>query len=137
MGSLTIKRPVLLKAIVTEKLKEELNAELQEAADQADVRIQQLEFTSKRYIQELQKSNIQQAMGLRQQVQAEQQKQESIKQQLLGQQKQIGELELGSEFLRGTLEGIVEVREGDDLGQVLGGAEILVKDDIVVEVRGA
>ena len=137
MGSLTIKRPVLLKAIVTERLKEELKAELQEAADQADVKIQQLEFTSKRYIQELQKTNIQQAMALRQQVEAEQQKHENVKQQLLEQQKQIEELELDTEFLRGSIEGVVDVKEGDDLSQIMGGAEMVVKDNIVVEVRGA
>ena len=137
MGSLTIKRPVLLKTIVTEKLKEELTAELQEAADQADVKVQQLEFTSKRYIQELQKSNIQQAMALRQQVEAEQQKHQNVKQQLLEQQKQVQELALDSEFLRGTLEGNVDVKEGDDLSQIMGGAEIVAKDNIVIEVRGA
>ncbi len=136
MGTLTIKRPVLLKAIVTEKLKAELQAELQQAADQADIRIQQLEFTSKRYIQELQKTDIQQAMALRQQLQAEQQKNEQAKQQILERKRQIEELELDSEFVRGTLEGLVDVKEGDDLGKIMS-AEIVVKDDIIVEVRGA
>lgn len=137
MGTITIKRPVILKAIVTEKLKEELKAELQQAADHADIRIQQLEFTSKRYIQELQKTDIKQAMALRQQVQAEQQKNEQTKQQILEKKRQIEELELDSEFVRGTLEGLVDVKEGDDLGKIMSGAEIVVKDDIIVEVRGA
>ncbi len=135
MDTITIKRPVILKAIVTEKLKEELQAELQQAADQADIRIQQLEFTSKRYIQELQKTDIKQAMALRQQVQAEQQKNEQAKQQILERKRQIEELELDSEFVRGTLEGFVDVKEGDDLGKIMS-AEIVVKDDIIVEVRG-
>ena len=76
-------------------------------------------------------------MGLRQQVQAEQEKQETIKRQLAEQQGQIAELEIGAEVVRGTLEGLVDVKEGDDLGQILSGAEIVVKDDVIVEVRGA
>jgi len=44
-------------------------------------------------------------------------------------------LELGSEYPRGTLEGTVELAEGEDLLEKLGGCQIVVKDGVVVEIR--
>ena len=45
------------------------------------------------------------------------------------------ELEDGTEVVRGTLESLVEVDVGDDLSEILGGLEIVTKDDLVVEIR--
>ena len=44
-------------------------------------------------------------------------------------------LDNGAEVIRGTLESDVEVNEGDDLSVLLGGTEIVTKDDIVIEIR--
>jgi hypothetical protein len=44
---------------------------------------------------------------------------------------------LGTEFPRGTIEGVVDINQGDDLFKKLGGSQIVVKDGIVVEVREA
>ena len=44
-------------------------------------------------------------------------------------------LEIGSEYPRGTLEGLVEIKEGDSLFEKLGSSEIVIKDGVVVEVR--
>ena len=43
---------------------------------------------------------------------------------------------IGSEFVQGPLEGPVTVAIGDNLYKKVGGAEIIVKDGIIQEIRG-
>ncbi|MGD9495622.1 MAG: YlqD family protein [Armatimonadota bacterium] len=133
--SVTVKRDVILRAIVTEALKEELDAEFTEAIDQVDRRITQLDIGARQYVTELQRSDIQQAMAVRQQIEAEKRRYRQVKDELIQRQRRVQELELGSEVIRGTLEGHAELRVGDNLQTVLRGVEVVVKDDEVVEIR--
>lgn len=133
--SVTIKRDVILRAIVTEKLKEQLDEEFEEAIGQIDQRITQLDIGARQYITEMQRSDIQQAMALRQQIEAEKRRMRQAKDQLIQRQRAIAELELGSEIIRGTLESEAEISVGDNLQTALRGVEIVVKDDEVVEIR--
>ena len=45
-------------------------------------------------------------------------------------------LQIGTEFVQGPLEGPVHVSIGDNLYKKVGGAEIIVKDGIIQEIRG-
>lgn len=134
MGVL-IKRTVILRAIVTDELKKQVTEELQGAADEIDQRVQQLDFSTKAYITDLQRADLQRAMAVRKQIEAEKQKQNDLRDALLERKAQVGVLENGQEVIRGTLESFVEVNEGDDLAIILGGTEILTKDELVVEIR--
>jgi seryl-tRNA synthetase len=135
MALVTIKRNILLKAIVTETLREEVAGELQEAADQIAQRIQELDAAGRRYITDLQRTDLQRAMALRQQVEAEKKKQEEVRERLLERKEQVSQWKDGDEVVRGTIEGTVEVKEGDNLAVLLGGTELVVKDDIVTRIR--
>jgi predicted nuclease of restriction endonuclease-like (RecB) superfamily len=133
--SVTIKRTVILRSIVTEKLKSELHEELQTAIKEIDARISQLEIGTRAYITDLQRSNIQQAMAVKKQVEAEKAKQTDMREELSVRDKMVQELELDKEIVRGQLESQVEVNVGDNLGELLGGVEVVTKDDIVVDIR--
>jgi len=135
MATLTLKRPVSYVVLVTPAFKEEISKELQEAADQVQAQIDRMEFEAKRYLADLQRTNLSQAIALRDQIEAEKRKQEKVKEELLAKLQEVRNLPEGAEFLRGTLEGVVQVKVGDDLKQVLGQAALVVKDDIVVEIR--
>ncbi|MGE5532147.1 MAG: YlqD family protein [Bacteroidota bacterium] len=135
MAGVLIKRNVILRAIVTDQLKEQVSTELQAAADEVEQRVQQLDFSTKAYITDLQRADLQRAMAVRKQIEAEKQKQTELRDALLERKAQVAELENGQEVVRGTLESFVEIKEGDDLAVLLGGTEIVSKDDIVVEVR--
>lgn len=135
MMGVVINRNVILRSIVTEQLKTQLKEELQSSIDEIDQQIRQIDFRTQPYITELQRSNIQQAMAVRGQIEQEKERQRSVREALLGRMKQVEELELGEEVIRGTLESQVEVEEGDNLAEVLGGREIVTKDDVVVEIR--
>ena len=133
--SVTVKRTVILRSIVTEKLKSELHEELQTAIKEIDTRITQLEIGTRAYITDLQRSNIQQAMAVKKQVEAEKAKQQDLREELSVRDKMVQELELDQEIVRGQLESQVEVNVGDNLGLLLGGVEVVTKDDLVVDIR--
>ena len=135
MAGVLIKRNVILRAIVTDQLKEQVSTELQAAADEVEQRVAQLDFSTKAYITDLQRADLQRAMAVRKQIEAEKTKQTDLRDALMERKAQVAELENGQEVVRGTLESFVEINEGDDLTVLLGGTEIVSKDDIVVEIR--
>ena len=137
MSSLTVKRSISVQVIVTEEFKSELKEELQQADDATQRRIDQMEFQSRRFLADLQRSDLTQAMNARRQIEAERRRHEALKQDIQRQLEEAENLALGSEYPRGTLEGVVEVRAGDDLFKKITGSEIVVKDGVIVEVREA
>jgi regulator of protease activity HflC (stomatin/prohibitin superfamily) len=135
MPSLTVNRSIAVQVIVTEKFKEELKTELQAAADASQQRIDQMEFQSRRFLADLQRTDLSQAMSARRQIEAERNRQEALRQDILRQLEEADKLELDSEYPRGTLQGVVDLNEGDDLIQKLSGGQIVIKDGLIVEVR--
>jgi hypothetical protein len=135
MSSITLKRSIGVQVVVTEQFKEELKAELQEAAEATQRRIEQMELQSRRFLADLQRTDLTQAMSARRQLEAERRRHEALRQDILKQIEEAEKLEIGSEYPRGTLEGQVECSEGDDLFKKLTGSQIVIKDGIVVEVR--
>lgn len=132
-----LKRQVLLKAVVTDRLKEELIQSVEEAIARVVEEQDELDRQSRRLMLELQRTDMNRAMAFRQQLEAEKRKREDLKAALQEQRQAYEALELGTEFERGTLESDVEVKIGDNIQAKLGQAEILVEDDIVKEIRDA
>jgi type I restriction-modification system DNA methylase subunit len=130
-----LNRQVVLKAVVTPQLKESLIAEVQEAIARVNETQDQLEVQSRRVMLELQRTDLNRAMAFRQQLDAEKRKHTDLKEELDEWLKEYQELEMGTEFVRGVLEGTVEVSQGDNLREKLGQAEILTEDDLIKEIR--
>jgi len=137
MGSVTVKRSIGVQVIVTESFKAELKAELEEAAQTAQRRMDQMEMQSRRVLADLQRTDLTQAMSARRQIEAEVRRHQALKDDISRQLEEAEKLELGSEYPRGTLEGVVDLTEGDDLIKKLSGAQIVIKDSVIVEVREA
>lgn len=135
MGTLTVKRSVAVHVIVTDEFKEELKTELRQAAETAQQRIDQMEFQSRRFLADLQRNDLTQAMGARRQIEAEKRRQDGIRRDIEEQLEQADKLEVGSEYPRGVVEGFVEIKEGDNLLQKLSESQIVIKDGVVVEIR--
>lgn len=130
-----LKRQILLKAIVTEKLKQDLHDSVTEAIKRVEEEQEELERQSRRLMLELQRTDLNRAMAFRQQLDAEKRKRDDLKAALQEQLNEYASLTMGEEITRGTLEGDVEVKVGDNLEQKMGQAEIVVEDDIVKEIR--
>jgi len=130
-----LKQTVLLKVIVTEEFRKELLEKLREAVKEIDLGVEQLETQGRRYLLGMDPQNIQQMMALRQEIEEEKRKQELVKAQLNEKIKEVESLPLGSEYLQGTMEGMVEVKVGDNLFQKVARQEIVIKDGIIIEIR--
>jgi hypothetical protein len=130
-----INRQIVLKAIVTPQLKEQLIAEVHDAIARVNETQDQLEVQSRRVMLELQRTDLNRAMAFRQQLDAEKRKHSDMKEELEERLQEYQGLEMGSEFVRGLLEGQVDLKEGDNLREKLSQAEIITEDDIVKEIR--
>ena len=137
MSGIAVKRSIGVRVIVSEEFKAELKSELQEAATETQRRIDQMEMHSRRLLAELQRSDLSQAMQARKQIEAERQRHDALKQDIQRQLQEVDKLEIGSEYPRGTVEGVVELNQGDDLVQKLSGSQIVIKDGVIVELREA
>ncbi len=136
MASVTITHPVVIKAIVTEKLKEELIAELTQRAQHVEAEVQQLEEYKNRTYSEIAKTDIQRAMALRRQVEAAKRQKEREKEETDQLIADVRGLADGEEVVRDVLEGVAEVKVGDNLREIRS-REIVVKDDVVTDIRVA
>ena len=132
---MVLKRRILLKAVVTERLKNQLVEDTQESIQRIEQSQDELERQSRRLMLELQRTDLNRAMAFRQQLEAEKRKQDDVKAELQEQLAAYQELPLGEEIARGTLEGDIQIAVGDNIVERLGQAEILVQDDVVKEIR--
>jgi len=134
MAAITVQRPVIIKAIVTEAFKRLYMADLEDAIKRVDAIMQQIDVQVRRFELERQVTP-QQTRNLRAQLELERQRQEATKMELQARLREAQDLELNSEFTQGTIEGTVEVAVGDNLFDKISRTEIIVKDGIVLEIR--
>jgi YlqD protein len=143
-SQLLLKRVVNIKAVVTQRWKEETQTLLQTQISELDGQLQQLEIQGQRAVAEIQKQNLQPPgpQVLQQiesiQVQVNQQKSELLEQKnmALQQLQQVQFLELNQEVNQGQVEGYFGAKLGDNLIAKMN-VEILLHDGVVMEIRGA
>jgi hypothetical protein len=144
MESISLKRQVAIKAIVTDVFKQNVTAEIQQALQQIDLNLQQLEFQGKRAMADLEKKSLspagpQQAAqmeALGQSIEQERERLAMAKNEMLQRLQMISQLEMNSEFVQGTVDNYVDIKIGDNLYEKLSNTEVILKDGLVVEIRG-
>lgn len=135
--SVELKRIVMVKAIVTEAFKENLSKELERAITNLDGQLNQMEMQGKNYLEDLKKKGLmQKAAAFKHQFDEEKNRQAASRSDLMMKMEEAKRLQIGSEFVQGPLEGPVDVAVGDNLYKKVGGAELIVKDGIIQEIRG-
>ena len=135
--SVELKRVVMVKAIVTEPFKQNLIKELERAVANLDAQLNQMEIQGKNYLEDLKKKGLmQKAAAFKHQMDEERARQAASKSDLLMKIEEAKRLQLNNEFVQGPLEGPVQVALGDNLYKKVGGAEIIVKDGVIQEIRG-
>jgi uncharacterized protein with GYD domain len=129
-----VKRPVILKNIVTPAFKEQLTKELEYAIRQVETWLQQEEFQSRRLIAEAQKRDPRHVNQFREEIKQEREKQEQVKSNFEQKLEQVKQLENNDIFVSGTYDAPVKIEVGDDIRAKLSQAEIIVKDGVVVRI---
>jgi hypothetical protein len=142
-GSLTIKRTITVRAVVTPRWKEDAERELSNAISNLDQQLAQLEQEGQRVIEEIRRQSanpldprVQEQVGsVQQQVGAKRSEFEEQKRQVLEQQRQVRELEMNQVVDQGQIESTCEVVVGDNLVEKLQVA-ILVRDGVIEAIEG-
>lgn len=131
--SLTVLRPITIKARVTEGLKARMTAELKAGAAALDEELQQIDFQAKR-AQLTAQLSPQQQMELRRALEYEKARRLEQKAEIDARIQEVAQLTLGSEIVQGSIQGPVEVAVGADWDALMR-VEILLEDGRVVAVR--
>lgn len=135
--TVTLKRTVTIKAVVTEDFKKYLTYEIQNSIKSLDDKLQQMEIQGKQLIEMLTKQGgSDQINSIKQQMDMERIQQRSAKEELVKRMDEAKGLPLDSHFVQGTIDGFVTVKVGDNLYQKLGALEIMIKDGLVEDIIG-
>ncbi len=142
-SSLMLKRPITVKAIVTDRWKQEVQQQLQTQIAQLDKQIQQIETQGKNAVGEIQKQSkdanspqvVKQLESIKGQVNQKKSELLNKKNQLLQQLQQIQTLELDKEVVQAQMESFFRIEKGDNLVQKLN-VEVVIRDGIVEDIRG-
>ena len=142
-GTLTIKRTITVRAVVTPRWKEDAEREIANALADAEAQLAQLDQEGQQLIDEIRRQSanpldprVQDQVGsVQQQVAAKRAELEEQKRQMLEQQRQVRELELEQVVEQGQIESLCEVRVGDSLVDKLQ-ASVLVRDGVIEAIEG-
>ena len=140
--TLTIKRTISIKAIVTSTWKEDAENELSKAISATDQQLSQLEQEGQQVVSNIRSQSInpldprvQEQVGqIQQQVAGKRNELEEQKRNLLQQQKQVRELKLDDIVEQGQVDSFCEVSVGDDLIKKMQ-VSITVKDGVIQSIE--
>ena len=142
-GSLSIKRSITVRAVVTPRWKEDAEREISNAIAGSDAQLAQLEQEGQQLVDAIRSQSInpldprvqEQVASVQEQVAAKRAELEEQKRQLLEQQRQVRELEMEQIVEQGQLESFTDVRVGDNLVEKLQVA-VLVRDGVIEAIEG-
>jgi IMP dehydrogenase/GMP reductase len=142
-SSITIKRSITVRAVVTPRWKEDAERELSAAVANSDAQLAQLEQEGQQLIDEIRRQSAnpldprvqEQVNSVHQQVAAKRAELEDQKRTLLEQQRQVQGLEFEQIVEQGQLESFTEIGVGDNLVEKLQVA-VVVRDGVVQEIEG-
>ena len=142
--SLTIKRPITVRAVVTPTWKEEAEREISNGIATADQQLSQLEQEGQEVVEQVRRQSAnpldprvqEQVAQIQQQVASKRAEIEEQKRNLLQQQAQVRDLEMDQIVEQGQLESTCELKVGDNLMQKMQVA-IVVKDGVVQSIEEA
>ena len=140
--SLTIKRPITVRAVVTPTWKEEAEREISNGIATADQQLSQLEQEGQEVVEQVRRQSAnpldprvqEQVAQIQQQVASKRAEIEEQKRNLLQQQVQVRELEMDQIVEQGQLESTCELKVGDNLVQKMQVA-IVVRDGVVQSIE--
>ena len=143
-GTLTIKRPITVRAVVTPTWKGEAEREISNGIANADQQLAQLEQEGQNVVDQVRRQSAnpldprvqEQVANIQQQVAGKRSEIEEQKRNLLHQQSQVRELEMDQIVEQGQLESNCEIRVGDNLVQKMQVA-IVVKDGVIQSIEEA
>ncbi len=134
MSKTLVKRSILLKAVVDDALKNDLLKQLQDNQKKIDLEIERLNYQINKLLIES-PMDIRESIALRKKVEEEKRDGELLKDQILNKIKEVNSLDLGSIYPIGVIEGLAELKVGDNLWDKVNNCEIIIKEGIIEEIN--
>ena len=140
--TLSIKRSITIRAVVTPAWKEEAERELSAAISTADQQLAQLEQEGQQVVDEVRRQSAnpldprvqEQVAQVQQQVAAKRAELEEQKRNLLQQQAQVRELDMEQIVDQGQLESFCDIKVGDNLVSKMQVA-VVVRDGVIEAIE--
>lgn len=132
---LTVKIPVAVKLVLTEPTKKAITGEINQAIQQIQHELEQIEFQARKALQDAEQQGPEVVQGLQARINQERGMRMERREQLMQQLVQIQQSPINSEIPGGQVESSVDVRVGDVWEEKVQGVEIVLKDGVVVEIR--
>ena len=140
-NSISIKRSIAIKAIVTPTWKEDAEKELSKAISNIDQQLSQLEQEGQQIVNNIRSQSVnpldprvqEQVSQVQQQVAAKRNEIEEQKRNLLQQQSQVRELKMDEIVDQGQVDSFCDVTVGDNLIQKMQ-VSITVKDGVIQSI---
>ena len=141
-NSITIKRSITIRAVVTPSWKEEAEREISSAIATSDEQLAQLEKEGQQVVDGLRTQSAnpldpriqEQVAQVQQQVAAKRSELEEQKRNLLQQQAQVRELEMEQVVEQGQIESFCDLKVGDNLVSKMQ-ISLLVRDGVVESIN--
>ena len=142
-GSLSIKRSITVRAVVTPRWKEDAEREISNAIAGSDAQLAQLEQEGQQLVDAIRSQSANpldprvqdQVASVQEQVAAKRAELEEQKRQLIEQQRQVRDLEMDQIVDQGQLESFCDVRVGDNIVEKLSVA-VVVRDGVIEVIEG-
>ena len=143
-GSLSVKRSITVRAVVTPRWKEDAEREISVAIANSDAQLGQLEQEGQQLVEAIRSQSAnpldprvqEQVASVQEQVAAKRAELEEQKRQLLEQQRQVRDLEMEQIVEQGQLDSFTDVKVGDNLVEKLQVA-VVVRDGVIEAIEGA
>jgi len=141
INSISIKRSIAIKAVVTPTWKEEAEKELSKAISNIDQQLSQLEQEGQQIVNNIRSQSVnpldprvqEQVSQVQQQVAAKRNEIEEQKRNLLQQQSQVRELKMDEIVDQGQVDSFCDVTVGDNLIEKMQ-VSITVKDGVIQSI---
>lgn len=133
--TIDIKRPVVVKVIMTEEFRKQLIQEARDTIARIEENLQHMEKEARKQIQAIEITNPQQASILTQQMETEKERLIRMRGELDWRIKEVEGVQVGAELPFRIFEGSVELKVGDNFLEKMSQAEVVLKDWQVVEIR--
>ena len=132
----TLKRTVTIKAIVTEKFKEYMSFEVNQAVTVTQNKIKELDSRMDEVSKVLLQSGASaETYTIKSRIESEKAQLLQSIEEMKKKGQEIQSLPLNGFFVQGMIDGFVIVNPGDNLYEKLGAMEIIVKDGIVQDIN--
>ena len=130
-----IARKVLLKVVVTDDFKKRYATQLKGLQNEVNVELEKIKTTEQQFLLKVNNMDYNYVMQVREQLEREKATRESTLKELDERMKEMEAMTVDSIFTQGTLDGFIDLKVGDNLENMLGRAEIVIKDGVIQSIN--